>query len=98
MLRPSSSYAQDQPKKGDHWRTIVLNINSIFGKAAAFHDMLSYIKPDAVIITDTKLNKDINTTEVLPSDMGYTVYRKDRLNEGGGGVALLVKSCYSSTH
>ena len=59
--------------------------------------MLFYIKPDAVIITETKLNKDINTAEVLPSDLGYTVYRKDRLNDGGGGVALLVKSCYSST-
>ena len=87
----------DPPIKGDHWRTLVLNINSIVGKAAALHDMLSYIKPDAVLITETKLNKDINTAEVLPSDLGYTVYRKDRCNEGGGGVALLVKSCYSST-
>ena len=59
--------------------------------------MLSYIKPDAVIITETNLNKDINTAEVLPRDLGCTVYRKDRLNKGGGGVALLVKSCYSST-
>ena len=75
---------------------LCFNINSIFGKAAAFHDMLFYIKPDAVIITETKLNKDINTAEVLPSDLGYTVYMKDRMNVGGGGVALLVKTCYSS--
>ena len=57
----------------------MLNINSIFGKPTAFHDMLFYIKPDAVIITETKLNKDINTAKVLPSDLGYTVYRKDRM-------------------
>ena len=59
--------------------------------------MLSYIKPDAVLITETKLNSEINTADVPPGDLGYTVYRKDRRNEGGGGVALLFKSCYSST-
>ena len=59
--------------------------------------MLFYIKPDAVIITETKLNKDINTAEVLPSDLGYTVYRRDRCDEGGGGVALLINSQYAST-
>ena len=59
--------------------------------------LLSYVKPDAVILTETKLNKDILTSEVFPSELGYTVYRKDRSNEGGGGVALLIRSCYPST-
>jgi len=72
-------------------------VNSVFGKAAALQHLLSYVKPDAVILTETKLNKDILTSEVFPSDLGYTVYRKDRSNEGGGGVALLIRSCYPST-
>ena len=88
------------PNKGENWRTLVININSIFGKAAAFQDMLQYVKPDAVIITETKLRPDISTAEVIPSDLGYTVYRRDRSDErfsGGGGVMLLIKSCYAST-
>ena len=88
------------PSKDNNWRTLVININSIFGKSAAFEHMLSYIKPDCVIITESKLKSDINTAEVLPSNLGYTVYRKDRnrsdLSEGGG-VILLIKSCYPST-
>ena len=50
-----------------------------------------------MLITETKLNTNINTAEVLPSDLGYTVYRKDRMNEGGGGVVLWVKSRNSFT-
>ena len=72
----------------------MVNVNSVFGKAAALRHLLFYIKPDAVILTETKLNKDILTSEVFPSELGYMVYRKDRSNEGGGGVALLIRPCY----
>ena len=75
----------------------MLNTNSTFGIAAAFHEIVFYIKSDTVLITETNLNKNINTAEVLPSDLSYTAYRKDRMNKGGGGVALLVKSRYSFT-
>ena len=96
-IKSPNNSTQELPRKGDNWRTLVLNVNSVFGKAAAFQHLLSYTKPDAVILTETKLNKDILTSEVFPSELGYTVYRKDRSNEGGGGVALLIHSCYSST-
>jgi len=96
-IQSSNISTQDLPRKSDNWRTLVLNVNSVFGKAAALQHLLSYVKPDAVILTETKLNKDILTSEVFPSELGYTVYRKDRPNEGGGGVALLIRSCYSST-
>ena len=75
-------------------------MNSIFGKAAAFQDMLQYVTLDAVIITETKLRPDISMAEVVPRDLGYTVYHRDRSDErlsGGGGVILLIKSCYAST-
>ena len=96
-IQSSNISIQDLPKKGDNWRTLVLNVNSVFGKVAALQHLLSYVKPDAVILTETKLNKDILTSEVFPSELGYMVYRKDRSNEGGGGIALLIRSCYSST-
>ena len=58
--------------------------------------MLDYVKPDSVIITETKLHDGINTAEIFPDDCGYTVYRRDRLLNRGGGVMLLIKSCYTS--
>ena len=93
--RPSSRYAYDPLKKGDHWRTPVLNINSIFGKAAAF--CVCYPTLNLTLCWSQRPSWKIISTYVLPSDLGYTVYKKDRMNEGGGGVALLVKSCHSST-
>ena len=58
--------------------------------------MCTYLsKPVAYCIL--LLNKDIMTSEVFPCVLGYTVNRKDMSNEGGGGVALLIRSCYSST-
>ena len=76
------------------WKRILIDCSAVF------HQMLTYIKADAVIITETKLKKDINTAEVIPSDPGYTVYRRYRNDEhlsGGGGALLLIKFCYTST-
>ena len=47
------------------------------------HSLLrNYTDPDAVIINESKL--------------GYTVYRKDRDTDSGGGIMLLIKNCYVS--
>ena len=57
--------------------------------------LLESTKPDTVILNETKLDKDnsILTSEVAPSDWGYTTYRLDR-NSDGSGVMLLVKDDY----
>jgi len=59
--------------------------------------LLESTKPDAVILNETKLDKDnsIHSSEVAPSDWGYTTYRLER-NSDGGGVMLLVKDDYLS--
>ena len=80
---------------GVNWRTILLNANSIFGKSAELHHLLDYTKADAVLINESKLDSEISTPEVIPDNLGYTVYRKDR-NRHGGGVMILIKNCYSS--
>ena len=80
---------------GVNWRTILLNANSIFGKSAELHHLLDYTKADAVLINESKLDSEISTPEVIPANLGYTVYRKD-WNRHGGGVMILIKTCYSS--
>ena len=68
------------------------------GKVACVQNLLDFIKPDSVVITETKLNPSINTAEVIPPEWGCTVYRRDRLNlTRGGGVMLLIKDHYTST-
>ena len=64
-------------------------------KTAELHHLLDYVKDDAVLINESKLDSEIATSEVIPDNLGYTVYRKDR-NRQGGGVMILIKNCYSS--
>ena len=54
--------------------------------------MIDYTNPDAILLQETKLNKEILSSEFMPS--GY-IFRKDRVNQdGGGGVLVAVRSCY----
>ena len=86
---------QRLPGKGQSWRTLVVNINSIRGKVADLEYLLDYTRPYPVFISETKLGPEVNTQEVVPDAWGYTCYRKDR-TLGGGGTMLLVNSCYIS--
>ena len=55
--------------------------------------MIDYTNPDAILLQETKLNKEILSSEFMPS--GYNIFRKDRVNQdGGGGVLVAVRSCY----
>ena len=93
----ATSESYYNPPKGSNWRTLTININGLFGKAPSLHHMLEYIRPDAVFISETKLHQHITNAEVIPDDLGYTVYRKDRENGSPyGGVMLLIRSCFAS--
>ena len=81
----SSIHTHNPPGRADHWKIIAFSINIIIRKAAILHQMLSYIKPNAVLITETKLNKDIKIAGIMPNDQG--VCRKDRRN-------VVVWSCW----
>ena len=92
----SSNSTQDLPHKGKNWRTVVVNINGIRGKIACVENLIEYARPDAIMISETKLRKEVSTSEVIPNAWGYTVYHKYRPNSDGGGVMLLVKDSYIS--
>ena len=81
------------PPKQNNWRTIIINANSIAGKAAELSHLVSYTKPDAVIMTETKLGKNHKNSEFMPK--GYTVHRKDR-KAGGGGVLVAIRDIFPS--
>ena len=42
-----------------------------------------------------KAHPDIYNSELFPSDLGYTIYRRDRAGHKGGGVIIQVKSSSS---
>ena len=42
--------------------------------------------------TESWLTPDISNSEIIPLDLGYTMFRQDRTGNIGGGVLILVKN------
>lgn len=70
-------------------KIIALNVNSIVtsNRRVKLEYFLQSHKPDIMLLSETKLN--MKNKIRFPS---YCVYRNDRLSNGGGGTAILVKS------
>ena len=95
VLTPELSSDFIYPKKGSNWRTVVINANSITHKKAEISAMADYCDPDLMLITETKLDSSIFSSELLLK--GYEgEFRKDR-NLHGGGVMIVTKDCYTIT-
>jgi hypothetical protein len=74
----------------------VLNINfqSIKRKQHIVNNIIESSKPDIVVGTETWLKPNIHTNEVFPEK--YDVYRKDRIDQEGGGFLLAIKKEFIS--
>ena len=92
VLTPELSSDFVYPKKGSNWRTVVINANNITHKKAGISAMADYCDPDLILITETKLDSSIFSSELLPK--GYVgKFRRDR-NLNGGGVMIVTKDYY----
>jgi exonuclease III len=80
----------------NNFRTLVINANSVTGKVAEIEHLINYTDPDAIIMSETKIDKTVSTSEFLNPSLGYTTFRKDR-KMGGGGVLIAIKNIYVST-
>ena len=68
---------------------------SISSSGPEISAMADYCNPDLMLITETKLDSSIFSSELLPK--GYVCeFRKDR-NFNGGGVMIVTKDCYTIT-
>jgi len=60
-------------------------------KLIEFKNLVYTLKPDLFAVSETWLIKETDSKSVISSDY-YQLFRKDRVNQIGGGVALLVKN------
>lgn len=67
------------------------NINGIRGKKLALQSYLEVENPNIVALQETKIDESVLDTEMFPPELGYAVFRKDRVI-GGGSVILAIKS------
>ena len=62
---------------------MVANVNSIKGKKAEIAHLCASVKPDLILVSESKLDSDIKHTEFLPAQ--YTGHiRKDHTRHSGG--------------
>jgi len=72
-------------------KLLLTNIRSLIGKLDELATTVLTTKPDVICITESWLDSKIDSTSVsLP---GYLVFRKDRGDRKGGGVAVFVRHC-----
>ena len=69
-------------------RVVVLNFQSIKNKVNETQVLIDSSDPDIIIGTETWLNKDISSAEVLPTN--FQVFRNDR-QDSHGGVLIAVR-------
>ena len=80
MVASSPKMTSRQPshkRKVKSLRIVVMNFQSLKNKAADTQVFIDNAEPDVIIGCETWLNKDIFTSEVLPSN--YWVYRSSSL-------------------
>ena len=87
-LRTSESVSSctsnpSQKKKDGNLRILTFNANSAKGKPAEIGNICDYIRPDIMVITETKFDKSVSASEFLPPNFS-SVGRKDRTLHGGG--------------
>ena len=88
LIRPKETYG--------NIRVLNINCQGLRTKISEFKSLLLYTKPDIVCGNESWLAKDIKSSELFPDE--YQVFRKDRIDGGGGGVFILVKKsdCFTT--
>ena len=74
-------------------RSLVINCNGIASKKAELESVIDYTDPDVLIITETKIDDTVHTSEFLPSN--FKAFRRDRTRRGGG-VLIAVKEQFAA--
>ena len=69
---------------------MAINFQSCRNKTQELEHLISSVKPDVIIGTETWLNSTINSNKIIKSALGFNVYRKDRPNKSYGGVLIAV--------
>ncbi len=88
-----SSQNNELPPKDKQWRSAVVNANSIKGKLGELEYLIHNTDVDQIIMTETKLDKDIHKVDNKLKELGYKPYRDDR-SLNSGGVMIAIKECY----
>ena len=83
--------------KGNNLRTLIANANGIRSKLAPLEAACDYLKPDVIIISETKVMHSVSNQEIVPEQFASNCFRRDRSFHGGvvliavrGGISCVL--------
>ena len=76
-------------------RLLNINFRSIMNKRAEFIHLIDSLKPDIIVGTKTWLSDSIKNSKIIPDNMNFTIYRRDR-EDSYGGVMIAISKCIPS--
>ena len=76
--------------KGNNLRTLIANASGIRSKLATLEAACDYLKPDVIIISETKVIHSVSNQEIVPEQFASNCFRRDR-SFHGGGVLIAVR-------
>ena len=65
-------------------RVVNINFQSIMNKRVDLQEFIYRYKPDIIVGTETWLSANISDNEIVPAELNYNIYRKDRADDYGG--------------
>ena len=83
VVQPSSRQRDDIPLK-----VLVINYHSVVDKKPQIENLIDSTQADIILGTEAWLKSQHLSTAVFPK--GFKVFRKDRMDQTGGGVFILV--------
>ncbi len=86
-LSPTNSTSSSMTANNlQNLKCFLVNARSIVNKTSDLHSLLAVDKPHLVAITETYLDVNILNTELV--DNSYSVFRRDRIRQGGGVMII----------
>ena len=76
--------------KKNRLSVIVVNTQRIMIKKESLWQILDSHNPDIILMSETWLDQDIHDAEVMPPDLNYELFQKDR-RDGYGRVLIAIK-------
>ena len=88
--KPTKSKGNAVPRK-NNLRIINVNFQSLRKKGKLLESIILDCDPDIILGTETWLDGQVSSSEILPTDLGYDIQRRDRPHDPHGGVLIAAK-------
>ena len=88
---PGNTPSKSRPQKFPKLTVLNINFHLVKNKIPDFHALISSKQPDIIIATESWLTPDILSSEIVPANLGYSIFREDQTSSSGVGVFIMVK-------